>query len=94
MTCPPEVDVPDQDNALVSGTLAPKVSGATIKLRATRPNGTVTTHSTTTDANSTWKIKIAPVSNADLGGQVKIEAFFDGALKYGADDVVCTVPVG
>jgi hypothetical protein len=24
---------------------------------------------------------------------VKIEAFYDGAGKYGADDVVCTVPV-
>ncbi|MEA2445219.1 MAG: hypothetical protein QOJ12_2511 [Thermoleophilales bacterium] len=93
MTCPTEVDVPQQDNALVTGTLSPKASGATILLRATRPNGTVTTHSTTTDANSTWKIKIAPVSNADLGGRVKIEAFFDGALKYGADDAVCTVPV-
>jgi hypothetical protein len=91
MTCPTEVDVPSQDNAQVSGTLAPKVSGATIKLRATRPNGTVTTHSTTTDAASTWRIKI-PMGNADIG-QVKIEAFFDGELKYGADDAVCTVPI-
>jgi hypothetical protein len=91
MTCPTDVDVPSQDNAQVSGTLAPKVSGATIKLRATRPNGTVTTHSTTTDAASTWRIKI-PMGNADIG-QVKIEAFFDGELKYGADDAVCTVPI-
>jgi hypothetical protein len=92
MTCPTEVNVPDEDNALVRGTLSPRVSGATIRLRATRQNGTVTTHSTTTDAASTWAIKIAPMRLADLG-QVKIEAFFDGAGKYGSDDAVCTAPV-
>jgi hypothetical protein len=92
MTCPTEVNVPDEDNALVTGTLSPKVSGATVRLRATRQNGTVTTHSTTTDASSTWKIKIAPMRLADLG-QVKIEAFFDGAGKYGSDDALCTAPV-
>jgi hypothetical protein len=92
MTCPTDVNVPQQDNAQINGTLSPAVSGARIKLRATRPNGTVTTHSTTTLANSTWAIKI-PMGNADIG-QVKIEAFFDGELKYGADDLVCTVPVG
>jgi hypothetical protein len=91
MTCPTEVDVPQQDNALVSGTVTPKVSGATIAFRATRPNGSVMTHTTTTDAASTWKIKI-PTGGTQTG-QLKIEAFFDGALKYGADDVVCTVPV-
>jgi hypothetical protein len=91
MACPADVNVPTQDNAQVSGTLSPAVSGARIKFRATRPNGTVTTHSTTTLANSTWAIKI-PMSTADTG-TVKIEAFFDGELKYGADDAVCTVPV-
>jgi uncharacterized protein YfaS (alpha-2-macroglobulin family) len=84
--------VPGQDNALVRGTVSPAVSGAPIKLRATRPNGTVTTHSTTTDAKSTWAFKV-PVSNADVG-TVKIEAFYDGAGKYGSDDVSCMVPVG
>ena len=92
MTCPPEVNVPDEDNAQVSGTLSPRVSGATIRLRATRQNGTVTTHSTTTDSNSAWRIKIAPMRSTDLG-QVKIEAFFDGANKYGSDDTLCSVPV-
>jgi hypothetical protein len=91
IACPTEVNVPGEDNGVVSGTLAPKVSGATIRLRATRPNGTVTTHATTTDASSTWKIKI-PMGNADIG-QVKIEAFFDGAGKYGSDDALCNVPV-
>ena len=92
MTCPTDVNVPQEDNALVSGTLSPKVSGATIRLRATRPNGTVTTHSTTTDAQSKWAIKITPMRLADIG-QVKIEAFFDGAGKYGSDDALCSVPV-
>jgi hypothetical protein len=92
MTCPTEVNVPDEDNVLVRGTLSPKVSGATIRLRATRQNGTVTTHSTTTDGASTFAIKITPMRVADIG-QVKIEAFFDGANKYGADDALCTAPV-
>ena len=92
ITCPPEVDVPREDNALVSGTLSPRVSGATIRLRATRPNGTVTTHSTTTDSQSKWAIKITPMGNADIG-QVQIQAFFDGANKYGSDDALCSVPV-
>jgi hypothetical protein len=91
MTCPPDVDVPNQDNAQINGTVAPKVSGATIKVRATRPNGSVTTHTTTTLANSTWAIKI-PMGNADIG-TVKIEAFYDGELKYGATQRECTVTV-
>jgi len=92
MTCPPDVNVPGEDNIQVSGTLTPKVSGATIRLRATRPNGSVTTHSTTTDGASTWRIKLTPLGNADIG-QVKVEAFFDGAGKYGSDDTLCNVPV-
>lgn len=92
MTCPADVNVPTEDNAQVTGTLSPAVSGARIRLRATRPNGTVTTHTATTNAQSAWAIKI-PMGNADIG-QVKIEAFFDGENKYGADDAVCTVPVG
>jgi hypothetical protein len=32
------------------------------------------------------------MSNADIGN-VTIQAFYDGALKYGADDVSCVVPV-
>jgi hypothetical protein len=92
MTCPAEVDVPQSDNILVSGTLSPKVSGATISFRVTRANGVVTTQSTTTDAASTYKVKLTPMTSAHLG-TAKVEAFFDGALKYGADDVTCTVPV-
>jgi hypothetical protein len=91
MTCPQSVDVPSRDNALVTGTVAPKVSGATIRLRATRPSGAVTTHSTTTLSGSTWEIKI-PVGTADIGS-VKIDAFYDGAGKYGSDDATCTVSV-
>ena len=92
MSCPQEVDVPGEDNIQVSGTLSPKVSGATVRLRVTRANGVVTTHSTTTDANSTWRIKLTPMTSSHLGN-AKIEAFFDGAGKYGADQVVCIVPV-
>jgi hypothetical protein len=92
MTCPTEVDVPQQDNIQVSGTLAPKVSGATILFRVTRANGVVTTHSTTTDAASTYRVKLPPITSAHLGN-AKVEAFFDGAGKYGNDDVTCTVPV-
>jgi hypothetical protein len=92
MTCPTEVDVPQEDNALVRGTLAPKVSGATIRLRATRQDGSVITNSTTTDSGSTWAVKMSPMRASDIG-QVKIEAFFDGAGKYGSDDALCTVPV-
>jgi hypothetical protein len=90
-SCATDVDVPTQDNGVVGGTVLPKVSGATIGLRAIRPNGTVTTHSTTTDAISAWKIKI-PMSTSDIGS-VTIQAFYDGALKYGADDASCIVPV-
>jgi hypothetical protein len=49
-------------------------------------------HSTTTDGASTWAIPITPKHVADIG-QVKIEAFFDGANKYGADDALSTAPV-
>jgi hypothetical protein len=52
----------------------------------------VTTHSTTTDTESNWGIKIAPMRNTDIG-QVQIQAFFEGANKYGADDALCSVPV-
>ena len=92
MSCPVDVNVPDEDNIQVSGTVTPKVSGATVKLRVTRANGVVTTHSTTTDANSTWRIKLTPMTSAHLGN-AKVEAFYDGERKYGADDVTCTVPV-
>jgi hypothetical protein len=92
MTCPAEVSVPSQDNIQVNGRVSPAVSGATVKFRATRPNGTKTTHSTKTLSNSTYAIKISPLGTADRGN-VKIEAFYDGELKYGADQVECTVPV-
>jgi hypothetical protein len=92
MSCPAEVDVPQEDNIQVSGTLTPKVSGATIRLRVTRANGVVTTHSTTTDASSNWRVKLPPITSAHLGNAT-VEAFFDGAGKYGADQAVCIVPV-
>jgi peptidase C25-like protein len=91
MTCAQSVNVPSEDNGVVRGTVSPKVSGATIRLRATRPSGAVTTHSTTTLSDSTWAIKI-PMSTADIGS-VKIDAFYDGAGKYGSDDATCTIPV-
>jgi hypothetical protein len=92
MTCPADVNVPQQDNAQINGTVSPAVSGATVKFRATRPNGTVTTHTTTTIGQGAWAIKI-PLGNADVGS-VQIEAFYDGALKYGAAAAaLCTVPV-
>jgi hypothetical protein len=92
MTCPAEVSVPQATNVQVSGRVSPAVVGATVKLRATRPNGTVTTHTTTTISGSTWAIKI-PLTTADEGN-VRIEAFDDGELKYGAaPQVECTVPV-
>ncbi len=34
-----------------------------------------------------------PVGSSTALGPLKIEAFYDGAGKYGSDDVVCTVPV-
>jgi uncharacterized protein YfaS (alpha-2-macroglobulin family) len=86
------VSVPSQDNILVRGRVSPAVSGATVKFRATRPNGSVTTHSTKTDAKSEYAFKITPLGTADRGN-VRIEAFYDGELKYGADQAECTVPV-
>jgi hypothetical protein len=91
MTCPASVRVPTQDNIQVNGGISPAVSGATVKFRVTHPNGSVTTDSTKTLSNSRWAIKI-PVGTADRGN-VKIEAFYDGELKYGADQAECTVPV-
>jgi hypothetical protein len=91
MSCPPDVNVPAEDNAQISGAITPKVSGARVKLRATRPSGKVTTHTAVTDAQSTWRIKI-PMSGVDVG-LVKIEAFYDGENKYGADHEACTVEV-
>src|SRR5215208_6767257 len=38
LTCPTEVNVPDEDNIQVSGTVAPKVSGATILFKVTHPD--------------------------------------------------------
>jgi hypothetical protein len=92
MTCPVEVDVPREDNAVVTGTVSPSVSGATVSFKAIRPNGTVTTQSTQTNSTSSYAIKIVPMSSADIGN-VTIQAFYDGALKYGADDASCIVPV-
>jgi len=92
MTCPTEVDVPGEDNIQVSGTVSPKVSGATILFKVTRANGVVTTHSTTTDATSSYRVKLAPMTSSHLGN-AKVEAFYNGAGKYGNDDVTCTVPV-
>jgi hypothetical protein len=92
MTCPTEVNVPGEDNIQVSGKVSPAVSGATVKFKAIRPNGTVTTHSTQTNSTSSFAFKITPMSTADIGN-VTIQAFYDGALKYGADDVSCVVPV-
>ena len=92
ITCPTEVNVPGEDNALVRGTVLPKVSGATVRFKGIRPNGTVTTHSVQTDSTSSFAIKISPLSSADIGN-LTIQAFYDGALKYGADDASCVVPV-
>jgi hypothetical protein len=92
MTCPSSVNVPQEDNIQVGGTLSPRVSGATIRLRVTRANGVVTTQTTTTDANSTWRVKLTPITTAHLGNAT-VEAFFDGAGKYGADQAICTVPI-
>jgi hypothetical protein len=91
-TCPPEVNVPDEDNALVTGTVTPKVSGARVRIRATRANGVVTTHTATTDGQSNFAIKLTPMTTAHLG-TLRIEAFYDGEGKYGADHEVCTVGV-
>jgi hypothetical protein len=90
-SCPTGVNVPGEDNGQIHGTLSPRVSGATILFRVTRANGTVTTQSTTTLADSTFAIKI-PMGNADIGNPV-VQVFFDGAFKYGADDASCTFPV-
>ena len=92
ITCPTEVNVPGEDNAQVRGTVLPKVSGATVRFKGIRPNGTVTTHSVQTDSTSSFAIKISPLSSADIGN-LTIQAFYDGALKYGADDASCVVPV-
>jgi hypothetical protein len=92
LTCPTEVNVPGEDNILVKGTVSPAVSGATVRFKAIRPNGTVTTHSTQTNSTSSYAVKLTPMSNSDIGN-VTIQAFYDGALKYGADDVSCVVPV-
>ena len=92
MTCPTSVDVPQEDNIQVSGTVSPKVSGATILFKVTRANGVVTTHSTTTDSTSSYRVKLPPITSSHLGN-AKVEAFYNGAGKYGNDDVSCTVPV-
>ena len=92
LTCPIDVNVPGGDNIQVTGKVSPSVSGATIRFKAIRPNGTVTTHSTQTGSTSSYAVKLAPMSTADIGN-VTVQAFYDGALKYGADDASCVVPV-
>jgi len=92
LTCPSEVNVPDEDNIQVSGKITPLVSGATVRFKAIRPNGTFTTHSTQTGSASTYAVKLTPMSTADIG-TVTVQAFYDGAGKYGADDASCVVPV-
>jgi uncharacterized membrane protein len=74
------------------GHRLPRGGGATVRFKAIRPNGTVTTHSTQTNSTSSYAVKLTPMSNSDIGN-VTIQAFYDGALKYGADDVSCVVPV-
>jgi hypothetical protein len=72
--------------------VSPSVSGATIRFKAIRPDGTVTTHSTQTGSTSSYAVKLTPMSTAD-NGNVTVQAFYDGALKYGADDASCVVRV-
>jgi hypothetical protein len=86
------VDAPQQDNGQVKGAVSPTVSGGLITFRVTHQNGTVTTHSTTTGSSSTWIIKI-PVISSDFLGIVSVQAFWDGAGKYGTDDATCSFPV-
>ena len=94
MTCPPEVNVPGEDNIQVERHA--DAEGQWRDRRAPpeppRNAGSVATPSTTTDSASTWRIKLTPLGNPDIG-QVKVEAFFDGAGKYGSDDALCSVPV-
>jgi hypothetical protein len=91
IACPTEFQAAGHDNVQVSGKVTPLVSGATVGFRVTHPNGTVTTHSTTTGSSSTYLTKI-PISTADRGS-LRIQALFDGALKYGANQADCTVSV-
>ena len=66
VTCPQSVNAPQETNIAVTGSLSPAIAGGTIKFRATHPNGTVTTQSTTTNSSSTWGIKI-PVGSSEFG---------------------------
>jgi hypothetical protein len=91
LACPADVNKPQEDNAQVSGKVTPLVSGATVKFRVTRPDGSVATQTTTTNSLSQYLTKI--LMPGTTFGIAKIEAFYDGELKYGADDASCIVPV-
>jgi hypothetical protein len=91
LTCPAHVDKPQEDNGQVSGKVTPLVSGATVKFRVTRPDGSIATQTTTTNSSSQYLTKI--LMPGSTLGTAKIEAFYDGELKYGADDASCIVPV-
>ena len=62
--------------------------GRTVRLKLTKPNGTVATASAVTDATSSYAVKI-PILDSDVG-VMNVGVFYDGAGKYGADDAACT----
>jgi hypothetical protein len=79
----------NSDNIQSNGTVSPRVSGATIRVRLTTATGAIFTNTTTTDANSSWAVKI-PVP-ASATGAMTVEAFYDGERKYGANHATCSV---
>jgi hypothetical protein len=75
LTCPPTA--PKGQSIVVSGTLTPPDPGATITNRWTLADGTVITHTSTTDSQSSWRDAISDYR----AGLVHSQAFFAGDGK-------------
>jgi hypothetical protein len=88
-TCSASTNIPGGHNIQVNGTVSPAVSGATLRLRLTKPNGTSVTGSAQTNSSSAYAVKL-PIADADHG-VMNVGVFYDGAFKYGVTDASCAV---
>jgi len=87
--CSASTNIRGGHNVQVTGTVAPSVSGATVRLKMTKANGVIVTGSALTNSSSAYAVKL-PLLDSDVG-VMNVGVFYDGERKYGATDVSCAV---
>jgi hypothetical protein len=85
--CSASTNIRGGHNVQVTGTVAPSVSGATVRLKMTKANGVIVTGSALTNSSSAYAVKL-PLLDSDVG-VMNVGVFYDGERKYGATDASC-----